>query len=107
MLQELINTIIQYPSWMFTGYTRLRSRFIRTKLGTIWVLLANIISIGIFSLIYTKVFPTTEPIKYVIYMGIGFSLWSVIATIINSSNEILIYHKTDLLNSNKSPFFIY
>ena len=105
MFKELSNAIIQYPAWMFTGYTRLRSRFIRTKLGTFWVLLANIICITIFSLVYTKVFPTTEPAKYVVYMGIGFSLWTVIATIFNSSTEILIFHKTDLLNSNKSTFF--
>ena len=105
MFKELSNAIVQYPAWMFTGYTRLRSRFIRTKLGTFWVLLANIICITIFSLVYTKVFPTTEPAKYVVYMGIGFSLWTVIATIFNSSTEILIFHKTDLLNSNKSTFF--
>ena len=105
MFKELSNAIIQYPAWMFTGYTRLKSRFIRTKLGTFWVLLANIICITIFSLVYTKVFPTTEPAKYVVYMGIGFSLWTVIATIFNSSTEILIFHKTDLLNSNKSTFF--
>ena len=105
MIEEFIQTIKENQSWMFTGYTRLISRFARTKLGTIWVLLANIFCITIFSFIYTKVFPSNNPSQYVVYMGVGFSLWTTLATILGSSTDILEYHKSDLLNSNKSPFF--
>lgn len=83
----------------------MKSRFYRTKLGTIWVLISNLLSIGILSVVYTKIFPNPNPTEYIIYMATGFCIWTAMSSVIVSASSVFMYHAGNVHNTSTNKFF--
>jgi len=94
-----------YRAWSFTGWSRLRSRFYRTRLGTLWILFANILSIVILALVYTRIFPSEKPIYFIAYIGIGYAIWASMTASIFSSLSLVEYHSDRIANTSRNHFF--
>lgn len=104
-LSQSLTALRDYKAWTFTGLSRLRSRFSRTKLGTIWVLIANVISIAILALVYTRIFPTHNPIYFISYISLGYTIWNALTSAVFSALTLTKYHSSSLINTRQNHFF--
>jgi len=104
-ITESYSALKDYRAWSFTGWSRLRSRFLKTKLGTLWVLLANILSISILALVYTQIFPSEDPVYFIAYIGTGYAIWTSMTSSMLSSLSLVEYHSDRIANTRRSHFF--
>ena len=77
----------------YTSTARTRERFVRTKLGSFWIGLSNLISISLLSLVYTTVFKIENMKNYTLYLGIGIVIWNALSTSISSASNLLIQNE--------------
>ena len=103
--REAALALREYKAWMYTGWSRLKSRFSRTRLGTLWILIANCLSIAILGFIYTKIFPSSNPVFFLAYIGSGYAIWAAMSSAIFSALSLTEYHSQRMLNTNRNHFF--
>ena len=89
----------------YTSTARTRERFVRTKLGSFWIGLSNLISISLLSLVYTTVFKIENMKNYTLYLGIGIVIWNALSTSISSASNLLIQNEQKIKNTNIHPIF--
>lgn len=92
-------------AWWFTATARTRARFARTLLGSFWLGLSNLLSIGALSLVYGVVFQVPNFREYVVYLGIGLVIWGLIASSVSSAASLFDVNSRNLLNNNIHPVF--
>jgi len=92
-------------SWWFTASSRSRARFARTLLGSFWLGLSNLFSIIILGLVYKNIFKVNDFDHYIVYLGIGLSLWSYVSSSILSAPSIFTNNQRNLLNTNTNPIY--
>ncbi len=90
---------------LYTSTARTRERFIRTKLGSFWVGLSNLISILLLSVVYTAVFKIDNMKEYTLYLGIGIVIWNALSASISSASILLIQNEQKIKNTNLHPIF--
>jgi lipopolysaccharide transport system permease protein len=91
--------------WWFTATARTTARFVRTKLGSLWLGVANLITIGALSLVYGTVFHVEDFRAYAVYLGVGLVFWNAIAGAIGSSPRLFEQNRSSLNNINLPPLF--
>ena len=108
-MQLMINSIqFAYKTrraWWFTASSRTRERFARTTLGSFWLGLSNLLSIGALAFVYGAVFKVEDFRSYVVYLGIGLVTWNTIAGAIGSAPSLLRTNAENIKNTNIDPIF--
>ena len=86
-------------AWSYTASCRSRERFARTTLGSLWLGIANIISITVLSMVYGRILGEDSLKTYYIYLALGVSLWTSLSSAILSSSVLLKVHYSNIKNS--------
>lgn len=92
-------------AWWFTATARTRERFARTALGSFWLGLSNLLSIGVLATVYGAVFKVQNFGTYVVYLGTGLVLWNSIASAVSSAPGLFRLNAGNLKNTNTHPIF--
>ncbi len=108
-MKAVINSIFYAYStrraWWFTATSRSRSRFARTTLGSFWLGISNLLSVGVLSLVYGTVFKVSDFSEYVVYLGTGLVIWNSLSSAICAAPTLLDYNSNNLKNVNLHPVF--
>lgn len=91
--------------WWFTATARTTARYVRTKLGSLWLGLANMLTIAALSLVYGTVFHVEDFRGYTVYLGVGLVFWNAIAGAVASSPRLFEQNRSSLNNINLPPLF--
>lgn len=91
--------------WWFTATARTTARFVRTKLGSLWLGVTNLLSIGALAFVYGTVFRVDGLRDYSVYLGVGLVLWNAIAGAIGSAPRLFEQNRSSLNNINLPPLF--
>ena len=92
-------------AWWFTATARTNERFARTVIGNFWLGLSNLLSIAALSGVYGTVFKVSNYSDYVLYLGIGLSLWNTVASAILSAPNLFKVNAGNIKNTNTNPIF--
>ena len=90
---------------LFSANARTKERFVRTKLGSFWIGLSNLLSISLLSFVYGTVFKVQDISEYTLYLGIGMVIWNSLSTTISASPNLLIQNEQKIKNMNTDPIF--
>jgi lipopolysaccharide transport system permease protein len=91
--------------WWFTATARTTARFVRTRLGSLWLGLTNMLTIVALSLVYGTVFRVDNFKEYAVYLGVGLVLWNAVASAIGTSPKLFEQNRSSLNNINLPPLF--
>ena len=86
----LINCIKNFELWYTLGITKLRIRFLRTKLGPFWEIIGTLAIISLISLIWSKLWGKNLT-DFLPYLFFGYVLWKTILSVIGDAN--MAYHE--------------
>jgi lipopolysaccharide transport system permease protein len=92
-------------AWWFIATARTQERFARAVLGSFWLGLSNLFSIGVLALVYGTVFKVADFTAYVVYLGTGLVIWNAIATAIQSAPNLFRVNAGNVKNTNIPPIF--
>ena len=92
-------------AWWFTATARTKARFARTILGSFWLGLSNLLSIGALALVYGAVFKVQDFNTYVVYLGLGLVVWNGISSAISSAPNLFEHNHSQVLSTNINPVF--
>ena len=92
-------------TWWFTATARTRDRFARTKLGSFWLGLSNLLSVAVLGIVYGRVFDVEDFNKYIVYLGLGLTIWNTIASSLQSAPGLFKSNAANLKNTNLHPIF--
>lgn len=91
--------------WWFTASARTTARYVRTKLGNIWLGLTNLLSIGTLAVVYGTVFKVPDFRAYAVYLGVGLVLWNSLSGAISSAPRLFEQSRDSINNINLPPLF--
>ena len=91
--------------WWFTATARTKARFARTTLGSFWLGLSNLFSIGVLAAVYGTVFKVENFSVYVVYLGIGLVVWNSISSAVGGAPNLFEHNRDHLHNINLHPIF--
>ncbi|MFN9636496.1 MAG: ABC transporter permease [Synechococcaceae cyanobacterium] len=91
--------------WWFTATARTTARFVRTKLGSFWLGLTNLLTISALAAVYGTVFRVDNFGDYAVYLGVGLVLWNSLAGAIGSAPTLFEKHRENINNINLPPLF--
>jgi len=92
-------------AWWFTATARTKERFARTALGSFWLGLSNLLSIGSLAFVYGSVFKVKDFGHYVVYLGLGLVIWNTIASAVQAAPSLLRINSGNIKNTNMHPVF--
>lgn len=92
-------------AWWYAASARTRERFARTSLGSFWLGLSNLLSIGVLAVVYGTVFKVDHFNSYVVYLGTGLVGWNTIASAVQSAPNLFRANAGKLKNTNIHPIF--
>ncbi len=102
----LIYAIRSARAWWYSAWLRTLARFSRTYFGSFWLGLSNLLSVAILGAVYGTVFKIPNPWDYVIYLGLGYTIWGFLSLTIISSCS-LFFNRRDQLINNALPAIFY
>lgn len=91
--------------WWFTATARTKARFVRTKLGSLWLGLTNLLSIAVLAAVYGTVFKVQDIKHYAVYLGVGMVLWTSLSGAISSAPNLFEHSRENINNINIPPIF--
>lgn len=91
--------------WWFTATARTRARFSRTKLGSLWLGVTNLLSISALASVYGTVFKVENFEDYVVYLGLGLVLWNSLSSAISAAPLLFEQNRDGINNMNLPPIF--
>ena len=92
-------------AWWYTATSRSRARFARTTLGSFWLGLSNLLSIGTLGIVYGTVFSVQDFNSYFIYLGFGLVVWNTISSSISNSPNLFAHNSSNIKNMSLKPIF--
>ena len=92
-------------AWWFTATSRSRARFARTTLGSFWLGLSNLLSIGTLGIVYGTVFSVEDFTRYFVYLGFGLVIWNTISASISNAPQLFSHNASNIKNMNVKPIF--
>ncbi len=92
-------------AWWYTATSRSRARFARTTLGSFWLGLSNLLSIGVLGIVYGTVFSIEDFRSYFIYLGFGLVIWNTISSSIANAPQLFAHNASNIKNMNLKPLF--
>jgi lipopolysaccharide transport system permease protein len=91
--------------WWFTASARTKARYVRTKLGNLWLGFTNLLSIAILATVYGTVFKVSNFQVYAVYLGVGLVLWNSLSGAIGSAPRLFEQNRDSINNINLPPLF--
>ena len=91
--------------WWFTATARTKARYVRTKLGNLWLGLTNLLSIVALAAVYGTVFQVKNFPVYAVYLGVGLVLWNSLSGAIGSAPRLFEQNRESINNINLPPLF--
>jgi lipopolysaccharide transport system permease protein len=91
--------------WWFTATARTTARYVRTKLGNLWLGLTNLLSIAVLAIVYGTVFKVADFREYAVYLGVGLVLWNSLSGAISSAPQLFEKSRDSINNINLPPLF--
>jgi len=91
--------------WWFTATARTKARYVRTKLGNLWLGFTNLFSIAALAAVYGTVFKVQNFPQYVVYLGVGLVLWNSLSGAIGSAPRLFEQSRDSINNINLPPLF--
>jgi lipopolysaccharide transport system permease protein len=91
--------------WWFTATARTAARFARTKLGSLWLGVTNLLTIAALALVYGTVFRVEDFRHYTVYLGVGLVFWNCLAGAIGAAPSLFEVHRNSINNINLPPLF--
>lgn len=107
LFQEFLYPLRTSRTWWYAASLRSRARFKRTLLGDAWLGASNLLSIAVLAYVYTALLNIKDPRSYIVYVGIGLTVWQFIATMIGSAGTLLGSKKQRLLNTAERPIYYF
>ena len=92
-------------AWWYTASSRSRTRFARTKLGSLWLGVSSLLVTTILVVVYGTVFQVESPREYFTYLALGLSSWNYISASITSAPDLFDHNKDNIKNNNINPIF--
>jgi lipopolysaccharide transport system permease protein len=91
--------------WWFTATARTKARYVRTKLGNLWLGFTNLLSIATLATVYGTVFKVSNFRVYAVYLGVGLVLWNSLSGAIGSAPRLFEQNRDSINNINLPPLF--
>jgi lipopolysaccharide transport system permease protein len=91
--------------WWFTATARTTARYVRTKLGNLWLGVTNLLSIAVLAIVYGTVFKVPDFRAYAVFLGVGLVLWNSLSGSINSAPRLFEQSRDSINNINVPPIF--
>lgn len=91
--------------WWFTATARTKARYVRTKLGNLWLGFTNLLSIAALAAVYGTVFKVQNFPEYAVYLGVGLVLWNSLSGAIGCAPRLLEQNRDSINNINLPPLF--
>jgi lipopolysaccharide transport system permease protein len=91
--------------WWFTATARTTARYVRTKLGNLWLGLTNLLSIAVLAIVYGTVFKVADFQAYAVFLGVGLVLWNSLSGAIGSAPLLFEKSRDSINNINLPPLF--
>ena len=107
MFQDLHYAIATSRTWWYAASLRSRARFKRTLLGDAWLGASNLLSIGVLAYVYTALLHIDNARQYIVYVGVGLTVWQFIAMTVSSSGTLLPSKKQQLFNTAEQPIYYF
>ena len=79
MINKKYLYILRYIFYL--AWCRNRVRFIKTKLGSFWIGLSTLLTIGSLAFVYSAVLQVPNKREYIIYIGLGILYWNTQASL--------------------------
>jgi lipopolysaccharide transport system permease protein len=92
-------------AWWYSAWLRTLARFSRTYLGSFWLGLSNLLSVAVLGLVYGTVFNVKDPIAYVIFIGVGITIWGMISQAATAGSTLFTSRREQLVNHALPPLF--
>src|SRR5574337_487087 len=95
-MREMLLAIWNYRHFIFSSIKNdLRSRFARSKLGALWMILQPVAQVAIYSLVLSRIMAIKLPgihnrYAYVIYLMAGMIAWSLFAEVVTRSLTVFV-----------------
>ncbi len=106
-LTNQINQILRLRKvWWFSASARTKARFARTKLGSYWLGLSNLLSVGVLVFLYGTIFKVESFRDYAIYLALGMTLWNSLSMAVGTA-PTLFESQRDLLNNTNIDLSYY
>ena len=74
----------------YLAWCRNKVRFIKTKLGSFWIGLSTLLTIGSLAFVYSTVLEVSNRREYIVYIGLGILFWNTHAQIITDFSTLLM-----------------
>lgn len=91
--------------WWFTATARTKARYVRTKLGNLWLGFTNLLSIAVLAAVYGTVFRVENFSQYAVYLGVGLVLWNSLSGAISSAPRLFEQNRDSINNLNLPVLF--
>ena len=84
----------------YLAWCRNKARFIKTKLGSFWIGLSTLLTIGSLAFVYAAVLQVPNKREYIGYIGLGILFWNTHASLITDFSTLLTRSRDRLLSTS-------
>ena len=91
-------------SIIYLAWCRNKARFVKTKLGSFWIGLTNLLQIGCLAFVYTIVFNIQDKKGYIAYIAFGVLFWNSLSMLISDFTTLLNRSRDRLLSTSLNIF---
>lgn len=91
-------------SIIYLAWCRNKARFVKTKLGSFWIGLTNLLQIGCLAFVYTVVFNIQDKREYIAYIAFGVLFWNSLSMLISDFTTLLNRSRDRLLSTSLNIF---
>jgi lipopolysaccharide transport system permease protein len=92
-------------AWWYSAWLRSLARFSRTYLGSFWLGLSNLLSVALLGLVYGAVLGVQDPLTYVVFLGLGLTIWVLISQSVTSGASLFSQRRDQLVNNSMPAIF--
>lgn len=93
-----------FKSIIYLAWCRNKARFVKTKLGSFWIGLTNLLQIGCLAFVYTVVFNIQDKREYIAYIAFGVLFWNSLSMLISDFTTLLNRSRDRLLSTSLNIF---
>lgn len=102
-IYDLLRMLVKRRSlWMYWARLDIRSRYERSRIGSFWLLLHQIIFVGALSLVWAKLFALNLK-DYLPYFATSYALWLFFSNVVSESLGCIVAHANIIKNIKICP----
>lgn len=95
--RHLVQSLHQPEFWGYSSWLDIVTKYRRTRLGLIWILVPVAVFVGAIGSVYSRIMGH-DPAFYIPYLAIGFTVWRFMVQCTNESASILRGHKSFIMD---------